>query len=93
MDGSLLWRVYVPLFVRSIILSTTCSGITEVAYGKLLVAVDHNQLQTMASKSVDPIDWSLPPPFTEQYPLSTTYTCKYALQIKSCSKRDAIPRH
>ena len=27
---------------------------------KLLVAVDHNQLWTMASETVDPIDWSHP---------------------------------
>ena len=25
--------------------------------GELLVGVDHNQLRTMASKTVDPIDW------------------------------------
>ena len=30
--------------------------------GGLLVAVDHNQLRTMASDTVDPIDWSHPPP-------------------------------
>ena len=28
----------------------------------LLVAVDHNQLETMTSKTVDPIDWSYLPP-------------------------------
>ena len=28
----------------------------------LLVAVDHNQLWTMASETEDPIDWSHPPP-------------------------------
>ena len=26
----------------------------------ILVAVNHNQLQTMASETVDPIDWSDP---------------------------------
>ena len=36
--------------------------------GELLVAVNHNQLRTMASETVDPIDWSLPPPYTGQYP-------------------------
>ena len=30
--------------------------------GELLVAVDQNQLMTMASQTVDPIDWSHPPP-------------------------------
>ena len=29
--------------------------------GELLVAVNHNQLRTMASETVDPIDWSHPP--------------------------------
>ena len=29
--------------------------------GRLSVAVDHNQLLTMASEMVDPIDWPLPP--------------------------------
>ena len=30
--------------------------------GELLIAVNHNQLRTMASETVDPIDWSQPPP-------------------------------
>ena len=30
--------------------------------GELLVAVNHNQLQAMASETVDPIDWSYPHP-------------------------------
>ena len=32
-----------------------------VIYGELLVAVDHNQLRTMASEMVHPIDRSHPP--------------------------------
>ena len=32
----------------------------EQPIGKLLVAVDHNQLRSMASETVDPIDWSHP---------------------------------
>ena len=43
-------------------LSTTCSNLLKQLNGKLLVAVDHNQLRTMASETEDPIDWSLPPP-------------------------------
>ena len=35
--------------------------ITEVAQWEFLVAVDHNQLLTTASETVDPIDWSHPP--------------------------------
>ena len=42
--------------------------------GQLLVAVNHNQLCTMASEMVDPINWPLPPHFTGQYSLSTTCT-------------------
>ena len=38
---------------------------------ELLVAVNHNQLRTMASETVDPIDWSHPHP-QGQYPLSAT---------------------
>ena len=30
--------------------------------GELLVVVNHKQLRTMASETVDPIDWSQPPP-------------------------------
>ena len=36
--------------------------LTEVAQWELLVTVDHNQLRTMASETVDPIDWSHQPP-------------------------------
>ena len=36
----------------------------------------------MASETVDPIDWSHPPPYTEQYRLSSTYcTLQCGLQI------------
>ena len=46
--------------------------ITKVAkYGEVLVAVDHNQLRTMASETVDPIDWSHPHPLG-QYSLSAS---------------------
>ena len=41
-----------------------------------------NQLRTMASETVDPIDWSHPPPYTGQYPLNSTYcTLQCGLQI------------
>ena len=43
-------------------LSTTCSNVLKQPNGELLVAVNHNQLRTMASKTVDPIDWLYPPP-------------------------------
>ena len=36
----------------------------------------------MASETVDPIDWSHPPPYTGQYPMSSTYcTLQCGLQI------------
>ena len=38
-----------------------------MAQRELVVAVDYNQLQTMASEAVDPIDWSHPHPHG-QYP-------------------------
>ena len=43
-------------------LSTTCSNVLKQPNGELLVAVNHNQLRTMLSETVDPIDWSHPPP-------------------------------
>ena len=43
-------------------LSTTCSYVLKQPNGELLVAVNHNQLRTVASETVDPIDWSHPPP-------------------------------
>ena len=47
--------------------------ITEVAKWELLVAVDHNQLRTMASETVISIDWSHSPPSWE-YGLSASCT-------------------
>ena len=47
-------------------LSTSCSNVVKQKNGELLVAVNHNQHRTgqkkMASETVDPIDWSHPPP-------------------------------
>ena len=43
-------------------LSTTCSNVLKHPNGELLFAVNHNQLRTVASETVDPIDWSHPPP-------------------------------
>ena len=81
--------------------TTTECGLNFLPNGELLVAVDHNQLRTMASETVNPIDWSLPPPYTGQYPLSSTYcTVKCGLQItrltaltemRTCDLRNARP--
>ena len=55
-----------------------------VIYWSSLVAVNHSQLRTMASETVDPIDWLHPPPYTRQYPLSSTYcTLQCGLGCKS----------
>ena len=45
-----------PQNVGSII--NSCSNLLKQPNGKLLVAVDHNQLRSMPSETVDPIDWS-----------------------------------
>ena len=58
--GASQWRIYYHrIWVQ---LSTTCSNVLKQPNGELLVAVNHNQLRTMASETVDPIDWSQPPP-------------------------------
>ena len=43
-------------------LSTLCTNVLKQSNGELLVAVKHNQLRTMASETVDAIDWLHPPP-------------------------------
>ena len=61
-------------------LSTTCSNIQKSPNGELLVALDHNQQQTMASETVDPIDWSHRHP--GQYPWASCIAwCKRGLRI------------
>ena len=47
---------------------TTCSNVLKQLNGELLVAVNRNKLRTMASETVDPIDWSHPPPSWEVSP-------------------------
>ena len=42
--------------------------------GELQLEVDHNQLRTIASETVDLIDWLLPPPYIGHYPLRSTLT-------------------
>ena len=85
-------------------LSTTCNNLLKYPNRELLVAVDHNQLRRMASETVDSIDWSHSPPYTEQYPLSSTYCTgmQCGLQItrfaalsepRTCDLRDARLTH
>ena len=54
--GASQWRIYYHRMRGQ--LSTTCSNILKYPNEELLVAVDHNQQQTLASETVDPIDWS-----------------------------------
>ena len=72
-------------------LSTTCIDVLKQPNGELLVAVYHNQLRTMASETVDPIDWSHPPPAwavrsespmhsVNQCNLSGTRTCNRSMR-------------
>ena len=72
-------------------LSTTCSNVLKKPNEELLVAVNHNQLRTMASETVDPIDWSHPPPSWAVLPerhvyginecnLSGTRTCNRSMR-------------
>ena len=53
-----MWRIYYHrMWVQ---LSTTCSNLPKYPNGELLVAVDRNQLRTMASETVDPIGGRTP---------------------------------
>ena len=58
--GAFQFRIYYHIMWGQ--LSTTCTNLLKQPNGELLVVVDHNQLRTMATEKVDPIDWSLPPP-------------------------------
>ena len=58
--GASQWRIYYHRMWDQ--LSTTCNNVLKQPTEELLVAVNHNQLLTMASDTLDPIDWSHPPP-------------------------------
>ena len=58
-SGASQWRIYYHWMWGQ--LSTTCNNVLKYPTGELLVAVDHKQLGTTASETVDPIDWSNPP--------------------------------
>ena len=58
--GASQWRIYNHRMWGK--LSTTCSNVLKQPNWELLVAVNHNQLRTMASETADLIDWSHPPP-------------------------------
>ena len=78
--------LYTQLSLKSdtVVTCWRCRWLSGESNGELLVAVNHNQLRTMASENVDPIDWLHPPPYTGQYPLSSTYcTLQCGLGCKS----------
>ena len=62
--GASKWRIYYHRMCVQ--LSTSFSNLLKYPNpnGELLAAVDHNQLRTMASETVDPIAWPHPPPYT-----------------------------
>ena len=86
--GASQWRIYYHrMWVQ---LSTTRSNVLKQHNCELLVAVNHNQLRTMASETVDPIDWLHPPPSWAVSPehhvhsinqcnLSGTWTCNRSM--------------
>ena len=55
-----MWRIYCHRMWDQ--LSTTCSNLLKQPNWEHLVAVEHNQLRTVASETADPIDWSHPTP-------------------------------
>ena len=56
--------------------------ITEVAQSGAPSCSQPQPATDKASETVDPIDWSHPPPYTGQYPMSSTYcTLQCGLQI------------
>ena len=63
-------RIYllVHCWLGQLYLSTTFSNVLKDPNRQLLVAVNHIQLRTMASLSVDPIDWPLPQPIAGNTP-------------------------
>ena len=78
--GESRWRIYYDRMLGQ--LSATCSNLPKQPNGELLVAVDHSQLRTMASETVDPIDWSHPPPSLAVSPWAPRIArCECGLQI------------
>ena len=52
------------------IINYTCSNVLKQPNGEFLVAVNDKKLRTMAPETLDPIDWSHPPPSWALWPLS-----------------------
>ena len=60
--GASQWKIYYRRMRGQ--LSTTCSNVLKQSNRELLVAINHNQLRTMASEMVDQIDFLHPPPLS-----------------------------
>ena len=71
----------------------SCSNLLKYPNGEHLVAVNHNQLRTMASQTVDPIDWSHPTPSWAVPPERLVHSinrCSSAtVGIRSCNLQHA----
>ena len=87
--GASQWRIYYHRIWGQ--LSTTRSNVLKQSNGELQVVVNHNQLRTMASETVDPIDgshpplsWAVPPErhanSINQCNLSWTRTCNRSMR-------------
>ena len=85
--GASQWKIYYHRMWGQ--LSTTCSNVLKQPNGELLVAVNHNQVRTMASETVDPIDWSYSPPSWAVPPERLVHS------INQCTQRDSNvqPQH
>ena len=92
MAGSLPAENLQPQNVGSII--NYLQQCTEEAQWELLVAVYHNELRTMASETVDLIDWSHPPPAWAVPPELTycTVLTRPTNRKTCCTNRDSNTR-
>ena len=66
-----------PLFVGSLV----AVMLLKYRKGLLLVAIDLSQLHTMASETVDEVDWPYPSPVTGQYSLRATFVPMRPLRV------------
>ena len=57
--GAFQWRIY---YTTECVVNYQLLSVLKQPNEEPLVAADHNQLRTMASETIDPIDWSHPSP-------------------------------
>ena len=74
-------------------LSTASRNLLKWPNGEILIEVDHNQLRTMASETLDPIDWSHPPTLMGSTPERLVYSINRCssntARIRSCNLQQA----